>query len=195
MRHRARQERPKSLASRGSKRIPSQDRQGSSWDGRSVPHQTSAAAEPLQKGLSRCSVRVCLLTHFLLFFGACLTFPSGCLLAVPFPEGLCWWCPQGGLQCVLNHILSAHAASVPRSPEVCVGTLILVQSLSRVLLCDPVDGSTPGTPVLHHLLASALRCPPGAQIISLVEKTPHAELSSASPVFLASCQPSVQQLF
>lgn len=55
-------------------------------DGRSVPHQTSVAAQPLQKGLSRCCVCVCYFTHLLLFFGACLTFPSGCLLAVPFPE-------------------------------------------------------------------------------------------------------------
>ena len=137
-----------------------------------MPHQTSAAVELLQKGLSRCCVCMCLLTHFLLFFGACLTFPSGYLLAVLFPERLCWWCPQGGLQCVLNHILSAHTASVARSPEVCVGTLILVQSLSRVPLCDPVDGSTSGAPVLHHLLASALRCPPGAQIISPLGKLP-----------------------
>ena len=27
-----------------------------------------------------------------------------------------------------------------------------VQSLSRARLCDPMDGSTPGFPVLHHLL-------------------------------------------
>ena len=31
----------------------------------------------------------------------------------------------------------------------------VVQSLSRVCLCDPMDGSTPGFPVLHHLLELA----------------------------------------
>lgn len=160
-----------------------------------MPHQTSAAVELLQKGLSRCCVCMCLLTHFLLFFGACLTFPSGYLLAVLFPERLCWWCPQGGLQCVLNHILSAHTASVARSPEVCVGTLILVQSLSRVPLCDPVDGSTSGAPVLHHLLGVCSALSSRSTDNQSPWKTPHAELSSASLVFLASCQPSVQQLF
>ena len=33
--------------------------------------------------------------------------------------------------------------------------LVVVQSLSRVRLCDPMDCSTPGFPVLHHLLELA----------------------------------------
>lgn len=90
MRHRARQRDPRVLQAEAPNAPHLEGLQGSSWDGRSVPHQTSVAAQPLQKGLSRCCVCVCLLTHLLLFFGACLTFPSGCLLAVPFPGGLCW---------------------------------------------------------------------------------------------------------
>ena len=31
------------------------------------------------------------------------------------------------------------------------GTVVVVQSLSRVQLCDPMDCSTPGSPVLQHL--------------------------------------------
>ena len=32
---------------------------------------------------------------------------------------------------------------------------VIVQLLSRVQLCDPMDCSTPGLPVLHHLLEFA----------------------------------------
>ena len=35
---------------------------------------------------------------------------------------------------------------------------ISVQSLSHVQLCDPMDCSTPGFPVLHHLLEFAQTC-------------------------------------
>ena len=31
------------------------------------------------------------------------------------------------------------------------GSFIVTQLLSRVQLCDPMDCSTPGFPVLHHL--------------------------------------------
>ena len=36
-----------------------------------------------------------------------------------------------------------------------LSVLVVVQSLSRVWLCDPMDCSTPGFPVLHHLLELA----------------------------------------
>ena len=35
------------------------------------------------------------------------------------------------------------------------GFVVVVQSLSRVQLCDLMDCSTPGLPVLHHLLELA----------------------------------------
>ena len=36
-----------------------------------------------------------------------------------------------------------------------VGLIVVVQSLSRVRLCDSMDCSTPGLLVLHHLLELA----------------------------------------
>ena len=36
---------------------------------------------------------------------------------------------------------------------VCIYTVVVVQLLSHVWLCDSMDCSTPGFPVLHHLLA------------------------------------------
>ena len=36
-----------------------------------------------------------------------------------------------------------------------VGLIVVVQSLSRVRLCDSMDCSTPGLRVLHHLLELA----------------------------------------
>ena len=36
-----------------------------------------------------------------------------------------------------------------------INTLTVVQSLSHVRLCDPMDCSMPGFPVLHHLLELA----------------------------------------
>ena len=36
-----------------------------------------------------------------------------------------------------------------------VESIIVVQSLSHVQLCNPMDGSTPDFPVLHHLLELA----------------------------------------
>ena len=41
------------------------------------------------------------------------------------------------------------------SPLGLLETLGAVQSLSRARLCDPMDCSTPGFPVLHHLLEFA----------------------------------------
>ena len=39
------------------------------------------------------------------------------------------------------------------------GGVVVVQSLGRPTLCDPMDCSTPGFPVLHHLLELAQTCP------------------------------------
>ena len=36
--------------------------------------------------------------------------------------------------------------------------VVVVQSLSHVRVCDPRDCSTPGFPVLHHLLELAQTC-------------------------------------
>ena len=38
----------------------------------------------------------------------------------------------------------------------CRELILVVQLLSYVQLCDPVDCSTPGSSVLHHLLEFAL---------------------------------------
>ena len=48
----------------------------------------------------------------------------------------------------------------PGSPGSCSLMPVAVQWLSRVWLCDPMDCSTPGFPVLHHLLELAQNsCP------------------------------------
>ena len=51
--------------------------------------------------------------------------------------------------CLLWWILSFSSISYKVSFQ--VATVLVIQSLSHVWLCDPTDRSTPGFPVLHHL--------------------------------------------
>ena len=49
------------------------------------------------------------------------------------------------------------AANIPMSflSVIVYSLVVVVQSLSRVRLCDPTDCSTPGFPVLHYILEFA----------------------------------------
>ena len=59
--------------------------------------------------------------------------------------------------------------------------VVIVQSLSRVQLCDPVDCSTSGFPVLHHL-------PELPKLVSIKSVMPSNNLILCHPLFL---QPSI----
>ena len=62
------------------------------------------------------------------------------------PSLLCWFFLFLLLDCWVSLCLTSLA-----TPSPCVISPVVVQSLSHVRLCDPVDCSMPGFPVLHYL--------------------------------------------
>ena len=62
--------------------------------------------------------------------------------------------------------------------RVCSSHIVVVQSLSRVRLCDPMDCSTPGFPVLHHLPGFAQTHRAGDAL-----QSSHPLLSPSPPAF------------
>ena len=61
--------------------------------------------------------------------------------------------------------------------SICKNTAVVVQLLSHIWLCDPIDYSTPGFPILHYL-------PEFAQLMSIESVMPSNHLSLFHPLFL-----------
>ena len=58
---------------------------------------------------------------------------------------------------IFDHLTAASTIQLglfSRGEET-IPSVVAIQSLSRVRLCNPMDCSTPGFPVLHHLLEFA----------------------------------------
>ena len=129
---------------------------------------------------------------FIIQFCASQTKTLGCIFLI-HPHTSCYGSqlsqaehetplPQSDLIDFLEDIISYILQLLPlisKTQSTC--NVVIVQSLSRVQLCDPVDCSTSGFPVLHHL-------PELPKLVSIKSVMPSNNLILCHPLFL---QPSI----